>query len=75
MDHYPHSEQCEKFTLFVPVAALCTMFFVVITATHIAAICYHAERGSCSPLLLILIELVHNVSTCLFHTLVSHFTA
>lgn len=40
------------------------MLFVVITATHIAAICDHAECGSCSLLLLMLIELVLSVSTC-----------
>lgn len=56
------------------VVRLCTGFFVVITASHMAANCGHAECGSLSLLLCVLIETVHNVSTCFFwghlHTLV-----
>lgn len=55
------------------VVRLCTGFFVVITASHMAANCGHAECGSLSLLLRVLIETVHNVSTCFFwghlHTL------
>lgn len=56
------------------VVHLCTVFFVVITTAHMAAHCGHAECGSRSLLLRVLIETVHNVSTCFFwdylHTLV-----
>lgn len=56
------------------VVCLCTGFFVVITASHMAANCGHAECGSLRLLLCVLIETVHNVSTCFFwghlHTLV-----
>lgn len=51
----------------------CTGFFVVITASHMAANCGHAECGSLSLLLCMLIETVDSVSTCFFwghlHTL------
>lgn len=48
------------------VVCLCTVSFVVITATHMAANCGHAECGSWSLLLRVLIETVHDVSTCFF---------
>lgn len=56
----------------MPLAGLCIMFSVVITATHIAAICGHVECGSCSLLLLMLIELVYNVSTFFLQRHFSH---
>lgn len=55
------------------VVRLCTGFFVVITASHMAANCGRAECRSRSLPLCVLIETVHNVSTCFFwgylHTL------
>lgn len=61
---HPLSKKCEKFKLFMPVSGSVYNFSVFITVTHIAAICDHVECGFCRRLLLMLIELVHSVSTC-----------
>lgn len=71
--HHTDSKKGEVRAVRGAVVRLCTGFFVVITASHMAANCGHAECRSLSLLLCMLIEMVHNVSTCFFwghlHTL------
>lgn len=64
--HRTDSKKGEVQAVRDAVVRLCTGFFVVITASHMAANCGHAECESLSLLLCVLIETVHNVSTCFF---------
>lgn len=60
------AKRCENFRPFTSEAGLYTVFFVVITVTHIAAISNHVEGERFNILLLILIEIVHNVQQASF---------
>lgn len=63
---HTNSKRGEVWAVCGAVVRLCTGFFVVITASHMAANCGRAECGSLSLLLCVLIETVHNVSACFF---------